>query len=370
MPSRPLVLATLALVLVAALATWLLAPRLLPGLRPAPPATQCTLPSLDGIPGWTGEAVAGGTLERRPVVLLLWSDTDPRSLAALAVVDAWSRAYAPLGVSVIAVHEPEYAFAADTLVAVRAAARLGVTLPLAFDPTGLAASRAGGATNEPHVFVADEHGVVVLDTVGTLGPAQERLRAIVARLHPGTPLPPEVKADLPAGVRVVALGAGRATAGPLVGVAPGVEQVFTAPLQYEEQGSAWTPYPVGGWRTSAEGLTATRGGAANFVAIRYSAGRVGVVASPPPGGSARLWILRDEEWPRPQDRGDDVVVEGREAAYVQVTEPRVYWIDRGQGERVLKLSPDPAGVTLHAFVFTDAPQGRAGLESGVARLPR
>jgi hypothetical protein len=130
--------------------------------------------------------------------------------------------------------------------------------------------------------------------------------------------------------------------------------VFTAEFRYQEQGSAWTPFPVGGWRTSAQGLIATRGGAANFVSIRYSAGRAGVVVTPPPGASARLWILRDDRWPRPDERDDDAVMDERGAVSVLVTEPRLYWIDRGEGERVLKLSPETAGVTINAFVFTGA----------------
>ena len=90
------------------------------------------------------------------------------------------------------------------------------------------------------------------------------------------------------------------------------------------------------------------------MAIRYSASRVGVVVTPPPGESARLWILRDDRWPRPDERGEDVAADSRGAASVLVTGPRIYWIDRGEGERVLKLSPESPGVTVNAFVFTGA----------------
>ena len=111
---------------------------------------------------------------------------------------------------------------------------------------------------------------------------------------------------------------------------------------------------MGGWRLERGGLVATRPGAANFVSIRYSAGRAGVVLSPPAGASARVWILRNDQWPRAQDREADVVTDGRGAACIEVRESRLYWFDRGEGERVVKLSPDAAGVTFHAFVFTDA----------------
>ena len=42
--------------------------------------------------------------------------------------------------------------------------------------------------------------------------------------------------------------------------------------------------------------------------------------------------------------------------YVDVAAPGLYWIEQGRGERVLKLSPDQPGVTLHALVFEGAPE--------------
>jgi hypothetical protein len=40
--------------------------------------------------------------------------------------------------------------------------------------------------------------------------------------------------------------------------------------------------------------------------------------------------------------------------YLEVTAPGLYWIEQGRGERVLKLSPEQSGVTLHALVFEGA----------------
>jgi hypothetical protein len=172
--------------------------------------------------------------------------------------------------------------------------------------------------------------------------------------HPDVALPPLPSAELPAGVRVVDLGVGRVEAGPLRGETAGRSHVYTAEFRYQVQGQEWAPYLVGGWRLDTQGLTATRGGAANFVAIRYSASRVGVVVTPPPGSTARLWILRDDRWPTAGERDLDAAADGSGAVSVLVTEPRLYWIDRGEGERVLKVSPESEGVTINAFVFTGA----------------
>ena len=355
MPNRSLAVLLAALALVAASGTVLLAPRWLPGLRALRPAEPHQLPSLAGLSAWRNSVPLGlDSLKGHPVALLLWSDTDPRSLAALAVAEAWHRTYAPYGIRVIAVHEPEYAFASDTTVAAGIARRLDLTLPFADDVAGLVEAAIGGAVDGPHLVIADENGMIDVDTVGVLTPGTRALGVAALRMRPGASLPPEVDAAVPGGVRTIPLGAGRVENGPLRALAAGHEHVFTAEFRYQESGSTWVPFPVGGWRTGSEGLMATRGGAANFIAIRYSAGRAGVVVTPPPGAIARLWSLRDDRWPTLEERGEDVVVGGRETASVVVTRPGIYWLDKGDGERVLKISPEKAGVMVNAFVFTDA----------------
>jgi len=352
--SRALVILAVAVaVLGLALLTWRLVTRALPGLR-EPARTRASLPSLDApATWWNGGPVADDSLRGHPVVVLLWSDTDPRAPAALATLEAWHAAYSALGVRVLAVHVPEYAYAADTSVTGRIVRRERLSFPVASDPVGELASRFDGPPRGPHLVVADEAGRVVVDVVGDLSPGDEALRAWAERAHPGAAPPPLATPALPE-LRVVRLGAGEADSGPLEGLPAGYEGVFTAEFRYQEHGRRWTPFPVGGWRLRADGLQATRGGAANFAAIRYSAARAGVVVSPPPGTRGRLWILLDEEWPPADRRGADVAADGQGATYLEVAAPGLYWIEQGRGERVLKLSPGEPGVTLHALVFEGA----------------
>lgn len=344
-----------AVVLAAVVATLYVGPRFLPGLARLRPATAGHLPSLDTATGWLGvDTLAADGLVGHPTLVLVWSDTDPRSIEALQVAEAWHRAFTPLGCRILAVHAPDFAFAADRRVPARIASTLGLTLPIALDATLRLQSALGGATNGPHLLVADASGRVVLDTVNALAAGEMALRELYGRMPAGSALPGLIAKATPATVRTVYLGTGRVAAGPLAGMAPGSEHTLTAQFRYQEQGEPWTPYPVGRWRAGSEGATALRAGAADFVAIRYSAARVAVVASPPPDRSARLWVLVDEHWPGAGAAGEDVRFDGKGAAYIELTEPRLYWVERGSGERVLKLSPDEAGITLHAFVFEDA----------------
>lgn len=349
-----------AAVLALVVAAIVLAPRWLPGLRPEPPPAR-TAPSLAAVRDWAGgRALTDDSLRGRPYALLAWTDADPRSLAALNVADVWHRAFSPHGVRVLALHTPDFAFAADTSVPGRLVRRLGLTLPVALDPSLAETAVLGGATDGPHLIVVSAAGEVLVDTVGVAGLAagELALREALARERPGAALPPSPRLPDDLAVRTVYLGASRSPAGPLAKVAPGRVQTFTAEFRHQQEGRPWVAFPVGSWRPLADGLESHRGGAADFVAIRYSAARAGVVVSPPGHGEARLWVLRDEKWPDAAARDADVSGDAG-GAWVNVTEPRLYWVDRGAGERVLKLSPDRAGLVIHAFVFEGVPPGAA-----------
>jgi hypothetical protein len=341
-------------------AAWLIAPRFGPGRGAAPKGGTVTrLPRLDG-GGWlNGGPLTPDSLRGRVVALALWSDTDPGCLANLPAVEVWRQAYARYGVRVVGVHAPDFSFAADPAVPTRIVRRLGLGFPVALDPACRIRNALGDPGDGPLVVVAGPDGRILARGSGRAGiaSADRALREALRRLRPelgfpaGPPLAPAVAA---APVRTVFLGTGRVAGGPLAGAETGREQPFTVQFRFQVEGAPWTPYPVGWWIPGAEGLTAARGGAANFVAMRYDAGRVGVVMSPPASGGARVWILRDEAWLAGDALGEDARLDARGASFVEVTEPRLYFVSRGGGEHVLKLSPEEPGLAIYAFTFESA----------------
>ena len=93
------------------------------------------LPRLDAAAGWiNGGPLTPDSLAGRPTAVILWSDTDPRSLDALPWAESWHRAYAPFGARVVGVHVPDYSFGADSMVSARVARRMGLHFPIALDP--------------------------------------------------------------------------------------------------------------------------------------------------------------------------------------------------------------------------------------------
>jgi hypothetical protein len=231
---------------------------------------------------------------------------------------------------------------------------LGLTLAVALDPDASIARSLGGIDHGPVTFMNDGNGHTMGGSA-SIGQIEVVARELGTGVGPDAhPNPIHVDLGIPRLLREIRLGAGRVPSGPLRGLPVGHEQVFSAEFQYQEHGEPDVPYPIGGWRMGADGVTATRGGAAEVLSIKYSAGRAGVVLSPPADGPVRVWVLHDERWPVASDQDEDIQTDSRGAAFVLVREPRLYWIDRGSRERVLKLSPDREGLTVHAFVATDA----------------
>ena len=355
---------------------WLLAPILvvvigLAALRIAPPRSTAPegarggsailgqpLPSLAGTTGWSAGVPTADSLAGHVVVVAFLSLDLPSSLSALPALEAWNDAYSRYGVRILGVHVPAFAFAVDSAASAHAVRRLGVHFPVGLDPS-LAAWRAFGARGPtPRIVVAGAAGRVVLDRQGggSLPEAERSIRGLVSELHSELRFPTGAE---PAAAEIenvehapVQLGRARVERGPLRSATPGRQTSFTAQLRYQVEGEPYTPYPVGRWTPGADGLTAARGGAENFVALRYDAAALGAVLGPSETGPVRVWILRDERWLTRQEAGADVQLDGRGASFVMVDEPRLYALTRsGRGEHVVKLSPDAPGATVYAFTF-------------------
>ena len=305
--------------------------------------------------GWIASPLPVDSLRGRVVVLIVWSDTEPLSLRLLREAEAWQQAYGRFGLRVVGVHEPEFAFSADSAAPASALRRLGVRLPVALDAGSRVGSRLGVGDRLPLWIVVGPDGRSVRTAEGDR--AEEVLLAAIGALRrtPGgaglEPLPaaPEAATHAPTVARRVYCGVSRVAGGPLANASPGGAQTFTVQFRFQEQGVAYTPYPVGRWTPSADGVTSARGGAADYLAIRYDGGRVDAVlgAREP----ARVWVMCDDGWLPAAERGGDVRVDARGATFVEVEEPRPYAIVRGGGAHLLRLSPEAPGVTYYVFSF-------------------
>lgn len=293
-------------------------------------------------------------------VMILWNGFDPACVAMMPAIEAWHEAYARYGVRITGLHFAPYDFAADSAVVGANARRLGLRFPSAVvsgpPPAGLAAGRGpvliwpGGGDPAPQW----------LTTISDASAFEARIRQKLRQMRPDAGFPADAalgvvrEAVPPVPARTLPLGARGIERGPLRGAVLDRAQPFVSPFRTEQEGPLDTPVPVGWWIPRADAVEAARGGAANVLAIRYDAGPVGLVMSPPATGGAKVWVLQDEKWLGPGDAGADVRYDSRGASYIEVAEPRHYAVARG-GAHVLKLSPDVAGVRFHAFTIEAAP---------------
>jgi hypothetical protein len=304
--------------------------------------------------GWVNEP-PNARRTGRATLAVIWCDTDPDGLAALVRAEELREAYEPDGVRVIAIHAPDFSFATDTAVVARAARRAGVSVAIALDADGRMREKLDITGAREAVVLADSSGATVLSTraIDGVHRADLALRDMLSRSGHGPAgdageSPPI--ASLAIGPPIY-LGVGRVANGPLATASAGRATPFAAPFRFEVEGEALVPYPVGWWTPSADGVTASHGGAGSFVALRYESGGLGAVISPPHSGSDRVWILCDEHWLPAARLGADARVDSRGASYLDASEPRLYEIVNWPGRHVVKLSPEAAGVTLHAFVI-------------------
>jgi hypothetical protein len=313
------------------------------------------LQALNGASGWlNGRGVPDDSLHDGVLVLVTWSDTDPASVRSLPEAEAWSQAYGRYGVRVVGLHDPQYSFATDSATAARVARRAGVTFPIALDASYRLRTALGAADRLPRIQLWDGAGRPAGTIEGDdLNAAHAAIRAALRRARPDLGLPPD-PATARAGstsVRRVACGTSRVTGGPLQGATPGEAAAFTAQFRYQEEGELFTPYVVGRWTPNAEGVTAARGGAPEFLAVRSKGGEAWAVLAPPAEGTSRVWVLAGDDWLAPEESGADVRRDARGASYLDVDEPRLYSIAKLRKPRTLRFSPDEPGLTVYEIDF-------------------
>jgi hypothetical protein len=296
---------------------------------------------------------------------VLWSATDPACLETMPTVEAWHEAFSQFGLHVVGLVFEREPSLADSLTAAVAARRLGLRFPSAVSQEPLPAALAGGRGPVVLLRGGPQSPPRWLGSADAASAVERELHASLRAQHPEMRFPGDPVAPPPADTGAeasdssprwqrVGLAPREVRSGPLAAATLDQPQPFTAQFRFQEESANLVPVPLGWWTPHRDGLEAARPGAANLIAIRYDAGPVALVMAPPARGASRVWVLQDERWIAAGDAGEDIRFDSKGAAFVEVAEPRLYWITRG-GRHVLKLSPDDPGIRFHAFYF-----GRAG----------
>ena len=160
-----------------------------------PTLQQCgSAPAIRGIAKWLNTpgdkplSIAG--LRGRVVLVDFWTYSCINCQRSLPHVEAWNRAYAADGLTVIGVHTPEFAFEHVISNVTQAAKQLGVSYPIAID-NNYATWNAYENEYWPAEYLIDATGHVrhVDFGEGEYGQTESFIRQLLVAAHPGVVLP-------------------------------------------------------------------------------------------------------------------------------------------------------------------------------------
>ncbi len=294
---------------------------------------------------------------RGDVVLIdFWDYTCVNCLNTLPYLKEWDRRYRDLGLRVVGVHAPEFAFAREWGLVERAVRDLGITWPVAID-NDYRIWRAYANRYWPAKYLADGRGYLRYVHFGE-GAYQETeavIQHLVREAHPTVELPPLLPPlrprDAPGAVCFrptpeLYLGYLRGVFGHQEAVREDQPAIYRAPARRALN----AVYLDGPWTVRDEYAEAGAGAA---FSVWYQAAEVNLVLHPGEGQRTARALVELDGAPVPAGlRGEDLqVVDGVTAVSVDL--PRMYRLIRGDSfeEHELLVRAQDAGVRAYALTF-------------------
>lgn len=302
----------------------------------SPVLERCgAVPAFTGITAWLntpgGRGLTTADLKGKVVLVDFWTYSCINCQRSLPHVEAWNAAYAPLGLTVVGVHTPEFAFEHDVTNVRSAIAQLGVRYPVAVD-NNIATWNAFDNSYWPAEYLIDANGEVRHLAIGEGGYSQTEtlIRELLKAAHPNVVLPPQT--DVPDKTPTTAL-----TPESYLGYHYGDQNLWgeevtpdVATVYSETPGQPPNTFAFGGtWTIGSEAAVAGPGAS---LTLRFQARDVYLVL----GGSGTVVVTQDGGPPR------TIAVTGI---------PRLYTLAGPQsfGSGTLVIRPSPG---VRAFDFT------------------
>ncbi len=300
-------------------------------------------------------------LRGRPVLIDFWDYTCVNCIRTLPYVNEWHRRYAPLGLTVVGVHAPEFSFGRESGNVARSAREHHIEYPVVLD-NDYAIWQSYANRYWPAKYLVDGRGYLrgYHHGEGAYREIEESLQALLRESFPEILLPglmdPLRDDDKDGAVcyRVTPelyLGYQRGIVGNVAGMAPDKASTYNDPGKHMD-GAA---YLDGDWLLAGEYLARPAGAVRESrVTVPYMAKDVNLVVHPPTfGGAATISVSQDGKPIAAEDAGADVTAGGA-TSIVTVDAPRMYRLisNREIDHHELTLSTMSDGVALYALTFT------------------
>lgn len=307
--------------------------------------------------GFAGPLTLSG-LRGRVVLIDFWDYTCINCLHTLDYLKEWHRRYQALGLVVIGVHAPEFAFAEDPARVEAAVRRLELSYPIAVD-NRYATWKAYANRYWPAKYLINPDGCIHAFHVGegAYEEMEEHIQQLLAPLNPGADFPPPMRPvraiDQPGSLcprptPELYLGYDRGEVGNREGNPPDATLDYPPP---PEQRFRDTVYLEGSWLNAQEYVESASNRPARLH-VDYQAVAVNLVVDPGAQAPVLLWVTQDGAPLPPGHRGRDVeLIDGKTA--VRVGDPRLIQLVRNPDfeSHRLALEMNTPGVRAYTLTF-------------------
>lgn len=334
----------------------------LPAASPEATQPEAALSST-GITWINSRPLTMRALRGKVVLIDFWEYTCINCIRTFAANKRWYERYRRDGFVLIGVHDPEFDIAYSVKNVRRAVKRFGLTYPIVVDDK-FEIWNSYHSNSWPNRFLIDAKGNVRYHRVGEGGDAafEHAIQKLLQEAHPGLKfpasdtIPPDESAFAPScGVPTpemyVGDWSGRGVLANSKGYEDGKIVDYKLPASVEDGRVALE----GKWRTEKSGMTyrGKKNAPGSELEMRYHARELYSVMNVEHGHPSRLYILQDGKNLSRQDKGVDVQFDAQGRSYIEVREPRMYYLVQNPafGSHTVELKPSAPGVTINSFTF-------------------
>jgi thiol-disulfide isomerase/thioredoxin len=314
---------------------------------------------------------SGGLLSAGHCCMIdFWEYTCVNCIRTFPYIRAWDERYRNLGLTIIGIHTPEFAFARLKENVADAAKKYDLKYPILID-SKYANWEAFDNSYWPRHYLIDTDGEIVYDHAGEGGydETESQIQRLLKKLHPDAKLPSIMKpvrgSDKPGAVcypQTPEIYVGFSRGVPQFGSMGGFHR--TVAYDYADSSSHENGrfYAKGMWKSQRESMLharETKDAFEDYIALRYKALQANAVIRPENGKAFDLYLEQDGAPIPAADKGDDVKYAADGRSYVHVDAPRMYQLvsNRKWGEHELKMGSSSPDFALYSFTFSSCEVG-------------
>jgi thiol-disulfide isomerase/thioredoxin len=348
------------------------APEVQPPQGPGTSAPRMS-PAAAGVQWIDSPPLTMAGLRGKVVLIDFWEYTCINCIRTFAENKKWYERYHKYGFEIIGVHSPEFDIAYRASNVKAALKRFGLPYPAVVDSHFLV-WRAYHNSTWPNRFLIDAKGYIRYDRSGEGGDnaLEHAIQNLLKEAHPGLQfpstytIPPEKNAFAPScGVTTPEMYVGqwgdRGILSNKQGYHKGKTINYILPASVKDGRAAVS----GRWETDRgqrsgqgngmiyRGKKKGRTLSGDELVMRYHARELYTVMNVEHGHPSRVYIRQDGKDLTPKNKGVDVQFDAEGHSYIEVREPRMYYLVANPkfGSHKVELLPTRAGLTIDSFTF-------------------